>query len=243
MRSRTSCLLALLLAPVLACASGPQGGPDIAAAPPLPERIMPSEVIPQGPDVVLTPDGLVEIDAPGFEGDFFVLYPRPYLFRYDQMTLMTPNLGYREGARSFLPHDEEALREHFDRQIRESLSNASGWKVTELSGPGVLAVEISVLDLDVHPRRSGSEAGETFVASSEPCTLVMELRDSESWQPLARILEKRVLPAGSYTGEDIDYSRLKSVFDSFAVDIGRSLSSYHAIVQEIQRREAAGETP
>ena len=121
------------------------------------------------------------------------------------------------------------------------LVEESGWKVTELSGPGVLAVEISVLDLDVHPRRSGPEAGETFVASSEPYTLVMELRDSESWQPLARILEKRVLPAGSYTGEDIDYSRLKSVFDGFAVDIGRSLSSYHAIVQEIQRREEASE--
>ncbi len=242
MRSRTSCLLALLLAPVLACASGPQGGPDIAAAPPLPERIMPSEVIPQGPDVVLTPDGLVEIDAPGFAGRFFVLYPRPYLFRYEQMTLLTPDLGYRKGVRGFPPRQEEALRAHFDRRIRESLSDASGWKVTELGGPGVLAVQVAVLDLDVRTEGSGPQSSVTFVASSAPCMLVMELRDSVSGQTLARILERRALRAGAYSGGDIDYSRLKRVFDGFAVDIGRSLSTYHAIVQEIQRREEAGET-
>jgi hypothetical protein len=242
MSDAASRLLTLFLAPVLACASGPQAPPDVAAAPPLPERIMPSDVIPQGPDVVLTPDGLVEIDAPDFDGRFLVLHPRPFLFRYDQMTLMTPTLGYREGVRAFLPHHEDELREHLDRRIRESLSDASGWKVTEQSGPGVLAVEVAVLDLDVRTTGTDPEAREVAVASSEPCTLVLELRDSESWQPLARISEKRVLPAGAYSGGNIDYVRLKSVFDSFAVDIGRSLTTYHTIVKEIQRREEATET-
>ena len=79
---------------------------------------MPSEVIPQGPDVDLTPDGLVEIDTPGFDGRFFVLHPRPYLFRYDQMTLLTPELGYREGVRGFLPHEEDELRAYL-AELRE----------------------------------------------------------------------------------------------------------------------------
>ena len=242
MSGRTSCLLALFLGSVLACASGPPAGPNISAAPSLPERIMPSEVIPQGPDVVLTPDGLVEIDTPDFAGRFFVLYPRPYLFRYDEMMLLTPTLDYRDGVPGFLPHREDELNAHLDRRIRESLSDASGWKVTELSGPGVLAVEIVVRDLDVRTRGAGPGSSKVFVASSQPCTLVMVLRDSVSGQALARIMEQRALPGGSYSGGDIDFHRLKRVFNDFAIDIGRSLSTYYAIVREIQRREEAGET-
>ena len=219
---------ALLLGSVLACASAPPAERQVAAAPPLPERIMPTEVIPRGPDVELTPDGLVQVDAPEFAGQFFVLYPRPYLFRYDRIVLETPFMGYGGDFGGLPPHQEEELLAHLDRGIRDSLVDAGGWKLTERSGPGVLAVQISVLDLDL--RGQGR------------CTLRMELLDSESGQPLARILEERALHTGPASSAGIDTKQLKSVFDRFAADVGRNLSSYHAIVREIQRREQAGET-
>ena len=232
--------LAVLLVGALACASGDRAPSEEAASTPrLPEKIMPAEVIPQGPDQVATPDGLVQLDVPGLRGRIFVRPPRPYLQRYHQLLLYPPELAYRRGVKPFPARTEESLRAYFDRRVREELAGKPGWGLANAPGPDVIAAAIAVHDLAINTEKNETNSSVTRVSTSPPCVLRLELFDSLSQQPLLRFLQRRRLQAGTFGGGNVDVSRLRREFDDFANEIGEHLRTYYAAAQEVQRREEA----
>ncbi len=233
-------VFALILAAIASwgCAREPAAAPAV----PLPEKIMPADAIPQGPDQVFSPDGLVQVPAPELKGRIYVRPPRPNLQRYKWLLLNRPELTYRRGTQPFPPRAEEALRDYFGRRVREELAGSPGWELTDSPGPEVLSVGIAVHDLSVLTDKTETTSTITRAATSAPCLLRLELFDSKSQLPLFRFLQRRHLQAGSFGGGDVDSLRLRREFDEFAREIGKHLRTTYVAVKEIQRREeAAGE--
>ncbi len=221
------------------CAGAPAPAPGSGIA--LPEKILPSEVIPQDPDRRLSSDGLVQIHAPDLKGRIYVRPPRPHLQRYRSMLLQKPELSYRRGVQPFSPRAEQALRDYFDRRVREELAGSPGWELSETPGPDVLQVGIAVHDLSVNTDQSDSDSSITRLSTSAPCVLRLELFDSSTGMPLLRFLQRRHLQAGTFGGGDVESLRLRREFDGFAREIGQHLRTYYAAVREVERREKAAE--
>jgi hypothetical protein len=89
----------------------------------------------------------------------------------------------------------EPLRERTGILVREEFSRAlerGGYQITEEAGPDVLEVRARIADLYVNAPDT-MEAGRTysFTMNAGEMTLVLELRDSETGQVLARAFDRR----------------------------------------------------
>jgi hypothetical protein len=94
------------------------------------------------------------------------------------------------GAKELEPLRERTgilVREEFSRELERG-----GYKVTEESGPDVLEVRARIADLYVNAPDT-MEAGRSysFTMNAGEMTLVLELRDSETGQVLARAFDRR----------------------------------------------------
>jgi hypothetical protein len=203
----------------------------------MPADIMPSKRIPSGAEAEKTADGLVRVRAPELPGLLFVKPPRPHLQRYDRMILEPALLTYKPGVPDWSDRQEEQLRRHFDAALEDQLARGAGWAVAKEPGEGVLIVSISAVEMELDTSPGATASNVVYASSSGEVTLVLELIDSVSGEPLLRFAERRRLPGGQFSAPDIDLTRLKRTFDQFAVDMRNTLASYHAAVQEIERRE------
>ena len=79
------------------------------------------------------------------------------------------------------------VREEFNRELQRG-----GYQVTDAGGPDVLEVRARIADLYVNAPDT-AEAGRSysFTMSAGEMTLVLELRDSETGQVLARAFDRR----------------------------------------------------
>jgi hypothetical protein len=226
-----------VFAPALAVGAFACATAERSAKPGMPADIMPSERIVSGSEVEKTADGLVRVRAPELPGLLFVKPPRPHLQRYDRMILEPAYLSYKPGVSGWSDEKEEQLRGYFDAALENHLANGAGWTIAKEPGEGVLTVSISAIEMDLDT--SGGPTGADVVYTSSPAevTLVLELIDSVSDEPLLRFAERRRLQSGRFYHPYVDLARLKLAFDQFAVDIRQTLENFHAVVQEIERRE------
>ena len=236
---RRPTLRACLIAPVLfAIACATQGG-DVAARPDIGTVPDPEESILKGARAETSPDGLVRIEAPASTGLVFMKAPRPHLQRYSRMMLGNVRIEYKEHAPSFDKRTDLALREGLRENLRKEIMNREMWELTDEPGPDVLLVRVSLLETDVRPDLGGSGSGSstTFASASGGAVLVLEVLSSIDPEPLVRIIQRRGLKAGVYSGADVDYGRLKQGFREFAANAAATLHGIHEGQRQIAERE------
>jgi len=151
-----------------------------------------------GAEAEVTFDGLHRVDNAGFAGVW--VKPGAELARYSKILPIKADFHYRAvkgGARSGEYAIPENRRERFEKIVVETfakeMAKSKYYQRTEEPGPDVLVVIGSLHDVVSHVPPEQAGRGGTFVSEIGEATLVLELRDSESNEVLARAIERRTV--------------------------------------------------
>lgn len=146
-----------------------------------------------------------------------------------------PGRGRERGNAELSP----AMMERFERIFRESLERElrkSQYAVVSEPGPDVLRVTGHIVDLvvDVPTYRGGEEV--SFILKAGAMTLVLDVNDSESGAPLARVADRRpIAPSGAglesvYRSSPVrTWSAVRDVFDAWARILRQGLDQLHEL--------------
>jgi hypothetical protein len=148
----------------------------------------------------MTHDGLRRVDRAAFARVW--VKPGADLSRFDAILLAPPSFHYRAVRRSAGSMDREFevpenRRDEFERIVSESftraLSRSRHFAVASEPGPETLLIVTAIHDVvsNMPPRRSGRDR--TYVSRIGEATIVLELRDSESNEVIARAAERRAV--------------------------------------------------
>ena len=149
-------------------------------------------------------EGLAEVSRPRF--DVAQVRPGTVFSAYDAVILRAPELAFRTPDRSQkqFPLDEvqkQRFEEMMAAAFSKELSNLQNLGLRERSGPRVLELTVRVENITATvPPGQGMQLGFALTAVGE-ATLVLELRDSQSEQILARGVESRAVQ-GAAAGLD-----------------------------------------
>ena len=94
----------------------------------------------------------------------------------------------------------ERVKRIFRRCLDRELVQSDAYSVASVPGPGVLRISGQIVDLvvDALPDRVGER---NFVPDTGEMTLALDVRDSLTGEPLARVLDRRAIrPAGAGLG-------------------------------------------
>ncbi len=90
------------------------------------------------------------------------------------------------------PETMDRLKRIFQESFERALGRSQAYTVVSEPGPSALRVSGHIVDLSVNvPRFRGRER--TFVMNAGTMTLVLDVRDSQTGQPLARVADRRVI--------------------------------------------------
>ena len=84
----------------------------------------------------------------------------------------------------------ENLKSLFHEAVVDALADDGAYRIVEAPGPNVLRVSADLLDLIVRAPTERTGRSQTFVASYGEVTLLVEARDSESGEILARAADR-----------------------------------------------------
>jgi len=153
-----------------------------------------------GPDVQPTYDGLYPVENAGFQ----MVWAKPGagLARYTKILVEKPSFHYRAVKGSGRPMEgefevPERRRDTFERIVQESfeksLAKSKYYQMTTQPGPDTLLLVSALHDIVSKVPPEQANRGNTFVSEIGEATLVLELRDSESNEVLARAAERRAV--------------------------------------------------
>jgi Protein of unknown function (DUF3313) len=152
-----------------------------------------------GPNAEVTADGLHRIDG----GTIADAWARPGvdLSRYSKILLLPAEMTFREVEDPGLRHDardfpiDDQQRAKLADTIHEifvaELGKSRRFTLTNEPGPDVLEIRGAIVDVVSHVPRQPIGRSAVFVKSLGEATLVVELRDSQTHQALARAFERR----------------------------------------------------
>lgn len=164
--------------------------------------------------------GLVEVDTGG-RGLLFVR-PDHQLGRYDDLLIEHIGFRYSEEQEWLSPREERRISRMLENTVRGSQSSDIGLASDE--GPCVVAVRFTLKDLEIYDPDYANGSMTGFVSSFGEATMIMELIDSTTGDPLAVFVQKRDLGGGSASGGSSDsLQRLGKVVDLAMRDMGRQL--------------------
>jgi hypothetical protein len=168
-----------------------------AATPP------PTPTLQTGPNAEVTVDGLHRVD----NSVMALAYVKPdlNLQGYTKVMLDDVTVAYRKdpGSRQRDPYGTEQnfaltpsqmdnLKSMFREAIVTALTRDNGYEIVDTPGPDVLRISAELVDLVVRvPTQRGAGRERTYTRSYGEVTLILELRDSESEEILARVADRR----------------------------------------------------
>jgi hypothetical protein len=163
----------------------------------------PPPTLQTGPEAEVTADGLVRVD----NSILPIAYAKPNidLTPYTRFMLDPVEVAYQKdpGNRrrsgttgafdnfALSPSQMENLKSMFQEAVVEALSKDDGYELTTEPGPDVLRITASLIDLvvSVPTDRVGNQ--QVFTQSYGLVSLIIELRDSQSGEILARAADRR----------------------------------------------------
>jgi len=152
------------------------------------------------------------------------LYVRPdhQIGRYDDLMVHRIGFSYAANQRSLSESEEERIRNLLVGVIEKGSEDGTVG-ITSSPGRCVLKVDLYLVDLELKETEyTGSHS--SFVSSYGSATMVLELRDSMSDDPLARYVERRGLGGGGSIGNTgTQIHRLGRTIGSAMADMGRQL--------------------
>jgi len=164
----------------------------------------PRPTIQTGPDAEVTVDGLHRVDnsivAVGY------MKPDIDLRGYTAIMLDPVTVAYQkdpQGRRSAIvagaspgnfaltPSQMGNLKSAFQQAVVEAFAESDEYRIVDTPGPDVLRISADLIDLIVRiPTQTGAARSRAFVSSYGVVTLVVEVRDSESGEILARAADR-----------------------------------------------------
>lgn len=168
-----------------------------------------------GPEADVTPDGLHRVDHVAFG----TLYMRPgYSFgSYEYFTMGKTHVTFRSGSRTLSDAQTAELIRRFDAVARQVISGTGRIEVPR-PGPCVARVNLGLVDLDLlDPKELSAQSHTSVLDSFGSLTLVLEIRDGHTAEPLLRYGRRRQLEGGLGTGVDpAHHAALTSALEDFA---------------------------
>jgi cytochrome c553 len=173
-------------------------------------------MIQTGPDAVVTGDGLHRVDRVP-HGTLFM--KRDYAFgTYEEFVLGETVVVFKPGARVLDREQVESVKARFDAVARQAIADTGRREVAE-SGPCVARVYLALVNLDLAEPVQGSGAMTTVIHSFGEVTLVLDIRDGHTGEPLLRYAGRRSLGSGPGIGSDpAKGAALTAAFRQFAAD-------------------------
>jgi hypothetical protein len=188
----------------------------------------------------VTVDGLQRLDRTRFEDAW--VKPDAAFATYTKVYLAAPDVSYRRPPRSsgyasppapsnFALNESQmaTFKRYLVEAFEEELSKSERYQVSASPGPDVLLIEPSVIDLVVEvPTARAPGRNNVYSTSTADITLMMELRDSESREILARVADRKQARHAGKSLNELSWSN--SVSDSDAVR--RVFSRWARILRE-----------
>jgi hypothetical protein len=150
------------------------------------------------PVATIGPDGLREVRSKAF--DTALVRPdvdfgryREVLINRAELAFVTPDRSKRQFPLS--EQQKERFRELLDAKFAAELASSKTLQVAAVPGPVALELHVRVQDIiaTVPPRAVGRGWGGIALEALGEATLVIELRDSESEEILARVFNRRTV--------------------------------------------------
>jgi hypothetical protein len=168
-----------------------------------------------GPGAKVTADGLHLVD----HVPFGTLYMRPdYTFgSYRHFTMGKTHVSFRSDSRVLSEAEVAEMVRRFDTVARRVIS-ASGRIEVPQPGPCIARVSLGLVDIDlVDPKELTAHSTSTVMDAYGSLTLVLEIRDGYTAEPLLRYGRRRRLDGGPGTGVDpAEVTALTTTLDDFA---------------------------
>lgn len=183
-----------------------------------------------GPD---TADGLYRVRTRLVSAAF--LKPGGSFAGYDRVMVDPATVSYRPDAAGRPPSDEtmERLKRIFQDVFEQQLERSQVFSVAAEPGPGVLRVSGHIVNLIVTaPPFRGGEV--SFVLDSGEMTLILDVRDSRTGEPLARIADRRLLrptsagATGGFRSNAVNsWGAVREIFTEWARFLREGLEALH----------------
>jgi len=162
-----------------------------------------------GPDAERSPDGLHKVD--GVHAGTLYMQPDYAVGSYHEFVLGKTLVTYQEDAKVLSDEDQAALVEIFE-QVATEVIEATGRKRVAQPGPCVAVINLALVDMEISEKQAlGGSAGIGAV------TLVLEIRDGHTQQPLLRYGSRARLSGASLS------AAFKRFANRFEGDFQRSL--------------------
>ncbi len=144
-------------------------------------------------------DGLQKVASKYFDAAF--VRPGVDFGRYRELLVSRSELAFRTPDREkqqfpLTEEQKERFRQLLDDEFANELANAKNLRMTDSPGPEVLGLRVRVQGIvaTVPPRTIGSIGWGNFALEAlGEATLVIELRDSESEEILAKVFDRRAI--------------------------------------------------
>ena len=144
-------------------------------------------------------DGLQEVASKYFDAAF--VRPGVDFGRYRELLVSRSDLAFRTPDREkqqfpLTEEQKERFRQLLDDEFANELVGAKNLRMTDSPGPEVLGLRVRVQDIvaTVPPRTVGNIGwGGIALQALGEATLVIELRDSESEEILAKVFDRRAI--------------------------------------------------
>jgi hypothetical protein len=128
-----------------------------------------------------------DLDLSGY--DAFILGPVEVAYQKDP-AVRTP--GSSDANYALTPRQMETLKEGFREEIERALTEDDGYELVTEPGPNVLRLDAYLLDLVVRfDREATAGRNRQFTDSWGEVSMILELRDSQSGEILARVGDRR----------------------------------------------------
>jgi len=207
--------------------------------------VAPDPALQMGPGAKVSSDGLHLVD----HVPFGTLYMRPdYTFgSYRHFTMGKTHVSFRPDSRVLSDVEVAEMVRRFDAVARQVILD-SGRIEVQAPGPCIARVSLGLVDIDLlDPKELTAHGTSTVLDSYGSLTLVLEIRDSYTTEPLLRYGRRRRLEGGQVTGVDpAEVAALSTTLVDFARGIEHDFQrALPRIASESPRscEERAGLTP
>ncbi len=163
----------------------------------------PPPTLQTGPDREITVDGLVRVDNPVVAVAYrkpdmdltpytrFMLDPVEVAYQKDPGDRRRSGVAGADDNFALSPSQMETLKGMFREAVVEALTKDDGYELTTEPGPDVLRITASLVDLVVRVPTQRGGRQRNFTRSYGLVTVILELRDSQSGEILARAGDRR----------------------------------------------------
>jgi hypothetical protein len=164
-------------------------------------------------------------------GNYSEVLIDPFMVTYKRF-VGSDRMGHPKKAYTLDASTEVRLRQTLREVLVEELGGSRSFRVAETPGPQVLRLQGWISDLVVgHPKgRDPRSVGEVYLGEM---TLILDVRDSETAEPLARVAGRFVMQRGRSRGypERTDWIDVKRIIRRWAARLLDALDELHELAE------------